>query len=217
MKIFAHRGYTGDGKGENTLEAFERAIERRMFIEFDVHLTKDGIPIVFHDDDLVRLANRKEKVSQLELSKLRQIPLLNDERIPTLKEALDLVNGRTLLLIELKTPKTGMFIGHKLEDKVIELLKGYKGEYMIQAFNKSTVKYCKKNLQGIKVGRLSSRCYSSRWCGDFVNYKLKHLDKETVEQFRSRKLEVFGWSVLGDSTKEAMERAELLGLDGIIL
>lgn len=217
MKIFAHRGYTAEGKGENTLEAFEQAIEKRLFIELDIQLTKDEIPIVFHDEDLVRLAKRKEKISQLELSKLRQIPLLNDERIPTLKETLELVNGRTLLLIELKTHKTGLFIGHKLEEKVIELLKDYKGEYMVQAFNPSTVKYCKKRLKGIKVGRLSSRCYGSHYCGDFINYKLKHLDKETVEQFQKRNIEVFGWSAMEDSTKEAMERAELLGIDGIIL
>ena len=54
MKVFAHRGYSGEYP-ENTMLAFHKAVEAGADgIELDVHLTRDGELIVFHDDSVER-------------------------------------------------------------------------------------------------------------------------------------------------------------------
>ncbi|MBR6670931.1 MAG: glycerophosphodiester phosphodiesterase, partial [Ruminococcus sp.] len=113
MKIFAHRGYTKKGDAENTLEAFESAIAEKMCIELDVRLTKDGVPIVFHDASLKRMTNNNLKLADINYGELKDIKMKTGEAIPSLKETLELVNGRTLLLIEIKTAKKG-FTNHRL-------------------------------------------------------------------------------------------------------
>ena len=54
-RYFAHRGLHDEALGipENSLPAFQRAVDRGFGIEFDLHLSKDGIPVVFHDRDAV--------------------------------------------------------------------------------------------------------------------------------------------------------------------
>ena len=58
MNIIAHRGYS-DKAPENTIASFDLAVDKGFNIfEFDIQLTKDSIPIVFHDYDLTRVSYR---------------------------------------------------------------------------------------------------------------------------------------------------------------
>lgn len=85
---FAHRG--GSESGENALAAFESA--QRLgyrYMETDVRTTRDGVPMVFHDPDLLRVTGRAGDVSDLTEAELAEIPLPCGNRIPTLAEALD--------------------------------------------------------------------------------------------------------------------------------
>ena len=73
-KIFAHRGASGYAP-ENTLEAFALAITQGADgIELDVQLTKDGIPVVIHDETIDRVTEKKGWVKDYTLKKLKQIP-----------------------------------------------------------------------------------------------------------------------------------------------
>ena len=93
----AHRGVSGLAT-ENTLAAFEAAGTRSYFgIETDVHRTKDGKFVVFHDDNLKRLAGRDITVEETDFETLRSIPLFETRfyksdstrpaaQIPTLSE-----------------------------------------------------------------------------------------------------------------------------------
>ena len=101
----AHRGLHDSNKlvWENTLTAFSRAIEHNYGIECDVHLTKDGVPVIFHDGDLKRLTGETGEVhdrTSAEMQKLR-IGGTKDHP-PTLREMLNLIQGRVPLVIELK-------------------------------------------------------------------------------------------------------------------
>ena len=89
-RIFAHRGLANaPGIVENTLAAFEAAVTAGAnYIETDLQVTKDGVAVLFHDDDLVRIAGLRKKVSQLTLQQLQSIDLGFGARIPTLEEAL---------------------------------------------------------------------------------------------------------------------------------
>jgi len=94
VRILAHRGLTIAADGtlidENTIEAFKRAIEVGAdYIESDIQVTKDGVAVLFHDDNLLRVAGLETRVSQLTLDELRDIPLVHGGTVPTLAEALE--------------------------------------------------------------------------------------------------------------------------------
>ncbi len=101
---FAHRGLWRPGEAaENSLAAFERACQSHYGAELDVRLTLDGEVVVFHDETLLRLTGLDEAVANQPLAALADIPLQGGpDRIPTLAQVLELVAGRTMLLVELK-------------------------------------------------------------------------------------------------------------------
>ena len=134
--IIAHRGIYDNKKiFENSLEAFKKAIDKGYAIELDLRLTKDNKIVIFHDDKLERLTNEKGYIKDKNFIELEKIKLINNSKIPTFKEVLDLVNGKVPLLIELKSNIKGT----RLEKEVVKELKNYKGEYAIQSFNPKTI------------------------------------------------------------------------------
>jgi glycerophosphoryl diester phosphodiesterase len=113
VTITAHRGAAHDAP-ENTLTAIRAAITAGAdAAEIDVQLTADGQVVVFHDEDLMRLANDPRRLSDLTLEEVRAFdvgswfgPAFQGERIPTLDEALDEAGDRLGLNIELKLTRT---------------------------------------------------------------------------------------------------------------
>lgn len=102
---FAHRGLHAPGatRPENTLAAFRAARAGGFGIELDIQLSGDAVPVVFHDDDLQRLAGRADPVAALTAAELADVPLCGGtERIPTLATALAEIGSDTPLLIEIK-------------------------------------------------------------------------------------------------------------------
>jgi glycerophosphoryl diester phosphodiesterase len=101
MKIIGHRGAAGS-ELENTLASLQAAINLGVYaVEFDIRKTKDDNLVVCHDADLARIANDKRKISDLTLKQLQKIPLLTGSSIPTLIEALEVIDGHRCF-IELK-------------------------------------------------------------------------------------------------------------------
>ena len=137
----AHRGLHGIDAPENSLAAFGKAIEAGFPIEIDVRPIDDGTVVVFHDDKLTRMTDLDGYVCNMTKSDLEKVRLRNsDERIPTFKEVLEFVDGRTPLLIEIKNDST---VG-QLERDTLELLSSYKGEYAVQSFNPYSMEFFKK-------------------------------------------------------------------------
>lgn len=102
MMILAHRG-ASDARLENTLPAFAHAIERGADgVELDVQLSRDGEVIVFHDEDLARLAGRSERVEHLTWEALSRVVLMRGAKIPRLVELLDAWPTDRWLNVELK-------------------------------------------------------------------------------------------------------------------
>jgi glycerophosphoryl diester phosphodiesterase len=82
--IFGHRGYPKKFP-ENSLAGFRYAVQQEIDgLEFDVHLTKDQVPIVMHDEKIDRTSNGHGQINQLTLNEIRQYHLSNGEKIPTL-------------------------------------------------------------------------------------------------------------------------------------
>lgn len=148
--LFAHRGLHGKGLTENTLEAFDAACTGGFGIELDVQLSKDGVVVVFHDDDLKRMANDDRRVDQVDYAELQTLALNGGGHIPTFEETLRLVNGRTPLLVELKNGKRN----DELCRKTAALLKDYNGKYIIESFNPLIVQWWRKHEPAVIRGQL---------------------------------------------------------------
>jgi len=102
----AHRGASAY-EPENTLLAFERAIQMgATMLELDIHLSRDGHPIVIHDADVSRTTNCKGQVSDMTLKQIRELDAGKGERVPTLTEVIDLTRDWAKLYIELKGQRT---------------------------------------------------------------------------------------------------------------
>lgn len=100
--VIAHRGASGY-EPENTIRAFRRAIEMGVDgVEADVRLSKDGVPVVIHDETLDRTTDGVGRVADYTVDELRRFDAGLGERIPRLPELLELVDGRVGLLLELK-------------------------------------------------------------------------------------------------------------------
>ena len=102
----AHRGASAY-EPENTLRAFERAIEMgATMLELDVHLTRDGHPIVIHDVDLSRTTNGAGRATELSLEQIKRFNTDQGEEVPTLSEVIELARGLVQLYVELKGQRT---------------------------------------------------------------------------------------------------------------
>ncbi|MFT5640456.1 MAG: glycerophosphoryl diester phosphodiesterase [Cyclobacteriaceae bacterium] len=132
--IIAHKGASGTFP-ENTLVAIQKAIDLGVdMIEIDVRNTKDEQIVVFHDETLDRTSNGSGIVHDFTLAEIKQLdagswfdPRFRDERIPTLKEVLDLVNGQCKVLIEIKHMDHPHY--HDFAEKLIDVIRAEENGY----------------------------------------------------------------------------------------
>jgi len=99
----AHRGLWNPKDTENGLKAFQNAIEAGFAMEFDIHLSKDGVLIVCHDDDLKRTTGKAGIIEELTLEEIKKnYRLLDGEEVPTFAELLSLNHEQVPMVCELK-------------------------------------------------------------------------------------------------------------------
>ena len=204
----AHRGFWGEGENgelfcaENSLTAYARAVEKNYNIEIDVHLLPDGNFAVFHDNTLKRVCGEKGKVNALTTEQLKEHHLSGtQDTIPTLREVLDVVDGKVGLLIEMKDYSDKGNMCQKLYD----YLKDYKGNYAIQTFNfatKGTLKWWRDHTKDIPLGVLSLKIAAGvlpaivKNCAvDFIAYDVKSFPSKFVAEQRAKGTKVLSWTV----------------------
>jgi len=102
LKGVAHRGLHNKEVMENSLRAFELALEKHVAIELDIHITRDLKLVVIHDEDLKRLTGQDGIVEHLTYEELSKYRLLDGQKIPLFSEVLDLVNEQVPIFVELK-------------------------------------------------------------------------------------------------------------------
>jgi len=151
---YAHRGLHDNRTSapENSLKAFKLAVEAGYGIEMDVQLSKDGVPVVFHDKTLQRMCGKDGYVWDYTLEELEKLTLADSkERIPTFDEVLKVVDGKVPLIIEYKMDNP--------DSKVCELgnhlLNNYKGVYCIESFHPKAVAWYRKHRPDVVRGQLS--------------------------------------------------------------
>lgn len=131
----AHRGLHDAQNGviENTRSAFARAIAQNYAIECDLQLTGDGEAVVFHDETLDRLIAAKGLVAGHSAAELKAMSFKSGpDRIQTLAELLDQVQGRVPLVIELKSIWNG---DERIARRAVAAVAGYEGPFCFMSFD----------------------------------------------------------------------------------
>ena len=212
----AHRGLHNEKIPENSLLAFRQCIEKRKAIELDIHLTKDEKLVVFHDNNLKRMANHNRKIKNCTLRELKSLKLKNtEERIPQLEEVLNLVNGKVLLVIEVK----GGSPIHKIGTELVSLLDSYSGDFFIQSFDPRMIWWLKHHRPNYIRGLLvdagqKEKNWKKQWMQkmyfnfliqpDFISYNIKGLPNQKIAKLKEKGILILTWVV---RTLEEKQRA----------
>ena len=170
---YAHRGLHDENKAENSMSAFAAAKEKGFGIELDVRLSKDGELVVFHDETLTRVVGKEGKVIDFTAEELSKMSLSGtSDGIPTLRQVLDLIDGAVTLLIEIKlgTGERGV------AEKFIEVIEGYKGDFIVESFNPLALKVVRRERPDILRGILSAEYMKDeKYKGKLVYRLAQHL------------------------------------------
>ncbi len=219
----AHRGLHDDQKAENSMAAFEAAVEHGYGIELDVHIIKDGTIVVVHDNALKRVTGFEVNVEDLTREQLAQYPLsVGQQVIPTLQGLLTMVQGRVPVLIELKV--TGDFNPEipLLPEGVLKVLEGYPNpeNIAIQSFNPYVMRWLHDHQAPFMLGQLSSRKLEGQskfveWMfgslnvlkiskADFIAFDILYLPSRPVARKKKKGYPILTWTV---DTKEKLATA----------
>ena len=147
----AHRG-ASDRALENSPSAFALAASGGAdMIEFDVRLSSDGVPVVFHDVRTGRTAKEKLAVARTAASRLRAVRLKNGEKLPFLADVLEIVGGKVPINIESKAPG-GIAAAAKTLSKA-----GYRGELLLSSGLRGECLAARDLLPGMPCGLVTHR------------------------------------------------------------
>ncbi len=153
----AHRGLHDASAGviENTESAVQAALEAGYAIEVDLQLTADGEAAVFHDYTLDRLTRASGPVRERSVAELKQIAFKDcGDRIQTLSELLEQVDGRAALMLEIKS---GWRDIGRLEERVAEVVSAYDGPATIISFDPQSLALVRALAPQLPRGLVSGR------------------------------------------------------------
>lgn len=227
MRIFAHRGFSGKYP-ENTMLAFEQAVKTGCGgIELDVQLTKDGFPVIIHDEKLDRTTNGSGDLRNYTYQELLAFHCIGasfqdgSQRIPTLREYFSYIRDTgSFTNIELKN---SVYAYPGLEEKVFALIEEFKisDRILISSFNHDSILKCKclnPSIpvaflvgMGTELGRMAEYAKENRV--EYCHPDCRLLTAEKIHQFHNLGIGVNVWTV---NQKDEISRFLKLGVDGII-
>jgi glycerophosphoryl diester phosphodiesterase len=218
--VIAHRGASLDAP-ENTLSAFRKAIEERAdYIEMDVQESGDGVVMVVHDSDLMKVADSPLKIWEATAEELRAVdlgsrvgPQFAGEKVPTLEEALQTCRGRAKMDIELKSYGHG----RHLEERVVALVEAaaMQDGCIFMSLDRRQVAKMKELRPAWRCGLLAAKTVGDPTAleADFLAVENKVATARFIRRAHRAGMEVYVWT-LDDPAK--MFSALSFGADGII-
>jgi glycerophosphoryl diester phosphodiesterase len=227
--LLAHRGLHGAGVPENSPAAFAAAMARGLGIECDVHRSRDGQAVVFHDWELDRLTAQTGLLGERTAAELGHIRLSGGTEadcIPTLRAVLDQVAGIVPIVIEIKS-RHDTRIG-ALCLAVRRVLEGYRGPHAVMSFDPRVSRWFAGHspltVRGLIIsegrdkalpGRL--RRHLALWTArpDFLAYDIRDLPGRFPASQRRRGLPIATWTVRSaDHLARALEYADAPTVEG---
>ncbi|MFC4323764.1 glycerophosphodiester phosphodiesterase [Litchfieldia salsa] len=204
----AHRGWSGRAP-ENTVAAIQLALNNPSIygIEIDVHLSKDGVPIVMHDHTVDRTTNGSGRIIDMTVAELGSLdsgswfgPEFSGEKIPLLEEVLHMTNGRKKLLIELKQAGA-LYTG--LEQKVADMVSKFQleDEVLIISFDHESLRKIKEYNSRLQTGLiylgmttlLAEQATYTR--ANHLSFHHSFLTKEIVDDLLEKGIEIGAWTI----------------------
>lgn len=203
----AHRGWSGRAP-ENTMAAIRLALDAPDvdWIEIDVQLSKDAVPIVIHDYKLRRTTNGSGEVRQWTAAELASLdagswfsPTFKGESIPTLDEVLKEARGRCKLNIELKTD--GIRYPY-IEEIVLETIEkhGMQDEVVLTSFHAGTLHRLRGLSSNVRTGLIldgwrSTLIKELQGLGcDFLSIGYSRLNKDRLAALKAASIETMAWT-----------------------
>lgn len=228
--VIAHRGASAYYP-ENTMAAFKGAVEMNSeMIELDVMLSKDGIPVVFHDAILDDHTDGTGKLEDYTLSELRELdagswfdPSFAGEKIPTLKEVLAFASGKIALNIEIKTEAVSDNPGGGVEEKSLELVRKYGMEdhVLFSSFDYRSIAHIKALDPDMPAAILYEKSQSakrlpsellSRYGADAFNCSYRELNTKRYRDIRKNNIPVFIYTVDKPSQMRKLLKMNVTGI-----
>jgi len=220
LKITAHRG-SSKLAPENTLSAVRQAVEDKAdMAEIDVQTTRDGVVVLLHDRDFMRLAGDPRRLEDLTLARAREVDVgrafherFSGESIPTLEEVIGEVRGRLSLNVELKYNRSDP----ALAPAVIELIRreGVLGDCVITSLDLAALETVKKLEPEAVAGLIVTQSVGdpTRLPVDFLSLNTAQATSRLISHAHRRGKAVHVWTVNDRATMELMiER----GVDNVI-
>lgn len=226
-------------RAENGQRAIEAAIAGNYGIEIDIQLSRDDVPMVFHDYHLDRLTAGHGAVAVHNSASLTATPLLHDDgTIPTLEDVLTMVAGRVPLLIELKDQdgQMGPNIG-PMGEAVADLVRHYNGEVALMSFNPHHVDEMAYRLPDRPRGLVTDPFGADDWpllseptrnrmrdvpdydavWASFISHNVDDLTNPRVTDLKKSGAAVFCWTVRDAKTEErARQVADNVTFEGYL-
>ena len=209
MFIIGHRGARAV-QPENTFSALKEGMKCADFVEIDIHLTRDGVPVVLHDATLDRTTDGSGAVGDLTLRDLQEYDAGDGHPIPTLREACDLCLPSCGMVTEIKEPGS--------EEAVCTILREYApASLWVVSFHPESVREVKRLLPRVKAGLICSTDCSDplspvREAGaDAVVPRTDKVSSEMVREAHRQGLSVIVWTL---NTPDAYRCARECGADG---
>lgn len=216
--VIGHRGAAGH-VAENTLPSITKAMELGVDgVEIDVFRCASGELVVFHDVMLDQLTNATGGIETLDLDSIQKIKVLGTYSIPTLKQVMDLIEGKILLNIELKGTQTAV-LTHELLQPYFESGVWKKENILISSFNWKELELFYKVNQEVPIAILSDADpldaipIAKQLNAQAINPDFKALNKKNVQLIKKENLKIYPYTV---NTPKDIQNMLALGVDGII-
>ncbi|MBQ3020650.1 MAG: hypothetical protein IJD92_00310 [Bacilli bacterium] len=163
---------------ENTIESIMYAVKNNLSVKIDVRVTKDNELIVFHDEDACRLIKLKDKINSLTYEELNYI---SNYHIPTLKEVLNSINSKVPVVIEVKDDNK------IIRTNLINVLNGYKGDFVVLSKDYSTIRFYKKNkyIVGLVIDKNNKNLINKELRVEVLSIKYDLIDKLKAKELKS--------------------------------
>lgn len=217
MKIIGHRGACGY-EPENTLRSIRKALELNVdMIECDVYLLPSGELVVMHDYRVDRTTNGSGQVQQYDYAALRLLDAGQGEKVPTLQEVLDVINGKVKINIELKGPHTALPVAEVI-GSYLQKPRWSQDCFLVSSFDHHELKRFKKVQPHTDIAALehtiplSYAAFPEALGAVAVVANHEFLSQEYVDDAHRRGLEIYVYTVnFADDAQRMVE----LGVDGI--
>lgn len=204
---------------ENTLASFIKAIDLWVdMIELDVRICASWELIVSHDDDLYRLLNVEQDIYTASLNEIQQHRFHNNEYIITLRDALDLIDKRSKVNIEVKHISASVELVNLLSDYVNNKWRNW-DHFIISSFDQYAIRMVKDLEPKACIWALVewiiiwyAEFAEKLWCYS-IHLNIDYINQEFVNDSHARWIKVYTYTC---NTKIQIKRAYDLWVDGII-